>query len=345
MNKLKIRITGTAIAGFIALIMLTGSAPAQEIVTYNIAGKDTKVNISKSLKPTTLEDRIEKESGFYFFRLAYKGNFFSINLPQRIFVELPENRKQELLASVLGLYSSTFDGSRDILGFVPEGYKFNVTFARTREGDPFNRVYDRSKTSNIYTGFMPYEYREQVMTAKQEWIMLHEIGHAIFAIAVGNIEDPRNKYMEEGVVDYLADEVMEESHTGRKIRGKFAAPEKKIANMRGLAQIDVDTSIWGEDFVMNVPKAEGYAGVTHHLFGLEFIEAFIDVFGKKDLLEFLRRFKRAEDEPGAAGRGTETIRGILLKMGYTPEQITAFEEELHAKLRENVFVAVRNPEK
>ncbi len=325
-------------AGLTVFIISTGFAFAREIVTYNIAGRDVKVNISKSLASTTLEGRIEEEDGFYFFRFGYRGNFFSINLPRRVFEELPEERKQELLTSVLDLYSGAFDTSREILGFVPEGYNFNVTFARTGKGDPFNRVYVRSKTSNIYTGFLPYERAGRGMTSKQEWIMLHEIGHAIFAIAVGNIEDPRNRYMEEGFVDYFAGQVMGESHTGREIRGKFAAPRERLAGMRGLSQMDVDTSIWGEDFVITAPKTEGYAGVTHHLFGLEFIDAFIDVFGKKDLLEFLRRFKSAEDEPGAAARGTKTILEIFARMGYTPGQVEEFEKELHSRLKENIFV-------
>ena len=101
--------------------------------------------------------------------------------------------------------------------------------------------------------------------------------------------------------------------------------------------MDIDASVWGDKFVQEGSGIKGYLGVTHHVFGVEFIDAFIDVFGKENLFEFLTRLKQTEGNSPIDDLGTKQIQDIFSKMGYSQEKIREFENELHRRLRENVF--------
>jgi hypothetical protein len=312
--------------------------------TYDVGGQEVRVKIISSPVSTILEGRIKEESGFYFFKMNFMGNFFSINVPQRSYDKMTEQDKNDLIASILLLYGRSFMVAEEMLGYMPKGYRFNVTLGQTQSGYPFNRVYNYSKSSNIYPNFLPFESTimgafqkiDTPMTELEESVMLHEIGHSIFAIAIGTIQNPKNKYMEEGFVDYFADKVLGKKSFYRQNIEKITVTNEEISNMSGLSQLDVDVSIWGEE-VIDSPTMEGYVGVTHHHFGYEFIRTYIDIFGDKDLRGFLDRFKQTEDRLDESDYGTKRVNDILLKMGYSPEKISDFQEKLHERLRQNVF--------
>jgi hypothetical protein len=312
--------------------------------TYDIGGATVKVKIISSLMPTMLEGRIKEESGFYFFKMNFMNNFFSVNVPQRSYDKMTEQQKNDLVAAVLLLHGRSFEVSRAMLGYMPTGYRFNVTFGETQSGYPFNRVYSYSKTSNIYPDFLPFEGKmipgeaiKTPMTGFEESIMLHEIGHSIFAIVIGNIKNPKNKYMEEGFVDYFADKVLGRKSPHREAIEKITITNAQAANINGLSQLDVDVSIWGEEKALNSSTMEGYAGITHHHFGYEFIRTYIDVFGEKNLRGFLDRFRQTEERPDEGDYGTKRINDLLLKMGYPLEKTEEFQKMLHERLKKNIF--------
>ena len=211
-----------------------------------------------------------------------------------------------------------------------------MTFGKTSTGMPVNHIYLYNKTSNILTNFLPYEDGQHVMTELQRRIMFHEIGHSLFTIAVGGMQDPRTRALEEGFVDYFSEKTLgKEMDEG--FYGKASISAGQAANMKGLSQLDIDASIWGDDVALKASKVKNYVGVTHHAFGIEFIKAFIDVFGKEKLLEFLKRVKKSEDAPMMGDYGTKLVKGVLEKMGYSQAKITEFQNELYRRLKKNVF--------
>ena len=346
MKNKNLKRTCTCIMFFVLILAAFDASYGQGRVTrtYDIGGEEVRVKIISSPVPTILEGRIKEESGFYFFKMNFMNNFFSINVPQRSYDKMTDQDKNDLVASVLLLYAGSFKVSEEMLGYMPRGYRFNITFGQTQSGHAFNRVYNYSKSSNIYPNFLPFESTimgisreiDTPMTELEESVMLHEIGHSIFAIAIGTIQNPKNKYMEEGFVDYFADKVLGKESFYRANLGKITVTDEKVSNISGLSQLDVDVSIWGEE-VLDAPTMEGYVGVTHHHFGYEFIRTYIGIFGEKNLRGFLDRFKQTEDRADESDYGTERINDILLKMGYPAEKISDFQRELHKRLRENVF--------
>ena len=174
------------------------------------------------------------------------------------------------------------------------------------------------------------------MTTDEQKIMFHEIGHSVYGIIIGSMRAPRNKSFEEGFVDYFAEEA-----TGEKIerRGilKVRITQEQAKRMKGLTQPDIDASVWNEEIALKPSTAKGYIGVTHHVFGLEFIHAFIDTFDKKDLPEFLTRLRQRENDQPVGDLGTSQVKDILLQMGYADKEIKKFEKDLHARLKKNVF--------
>ena len=67
------------------------------------------------------------------------------------------------------------------------------------------------------------------------------------------------------------------------------------------------------------------------------MHAFIDVFGKENLPEFLTLLRQKENEIPAESLGTEQVKKVLETIGYSQEKIERFEKELHNRLKENIF--------
>lgn len=326
----------------IAIAILCNVLPAfaqdTDRASYEYNGKTLEVYTSHSDVPTTIDGRIIEESGFYFQKFRYAGNFYSINVPKGVFEKLSTEENEQLVVSVLDLYRRAFEKTSDLLGFAPEGYRFNSIFANTQKGNSFNVLYSISKISNIYTNFIPYNNPENPLTENQRWIILHEIGHSLFAISIGTIVNPKDKYMEEGVVDLLADEVLGEEFKYRNRGHSWKISSRQARDLDGLSQLDMDVSIWGKNRVLGKTGEEGYPGITHHGFGFEFINTFIAIFGEKDLAEFLIKFRSSGDIVGEKDYGTIRILKILSSMGYSSEEISAFEKELHIRLKKNIFI-------
>ena len=328
----------------ILCFLFTGSTLyAQEtgdLSVQSFDGSAIKVNVSCSPQPTDLEGRLAKKERYYFFKLNYSSNFFSFNLPGSSFNAFTERERKKLVEYLLRLYGDSFDVYYDMFGWRPEGFRFNVTFGKNTKGYMYNMMYLPDKISNVFTDSLPYRDGNNIMSADEERIMVHEIGHSLFGIVVGTTEDPRSRAIEEGFVDYFMGKVLDvDTGVGRSAY-RLPISAEQASRIKGLSQLDVDASVWGDEAVFKPTKAKGYAGITHHLFGLEFIHAVIDVFGKKDLLEFLKRFKQAENDPYGIDHGTQKVRDILAGMGYSKEKISEFENDLHRRLKENVFRVV-----
>jgi len=310
-------------------------------LTLHAAEEMPEISISKSTNPTDLGGRLNQKTVYTFLKFKYKNNYFSVNVPESIYGKLTEKKEKLLVDSLIELYGRAFEVFFDLFGYFPEGYRFNVTFGKTRRGGPHNRIYLYDKVSNIFPDFLPSFIGDVVFTRDQRMILSHEIGHSLFGIVIGSLQDPRTKAIEEGFVDYFPGKMFPGS-TVRDTEGyKFRISPDQDENIRGLAQVDIDVSIWGETPIMKETKEKGYLGLTHHLFGLEFINAFIEVFGKEDLAEFLLRLKKTEGMPyGYDDFGTGKIRIIFTVMGYKSDQILEFEKSLHRRLKENVFEVI-----
>ena len=310
-----------------------------EVKTYNINKQKIKISIFTLDKPTNLEDRLSEKTAFYSLKLRYLDNFFSFNIPKDVYNRFTEDQRKMLVKDLLDLFGNAFGRFSDISGRIPERYKFGVTFAKTKSGHPFNRVYLSNKVSNIFTNFLPYENKDEPFTEKDKYIMLHEIGHSLLAITVGGLSSPKVRAIEEGVVDYIAGEGYEGVDYEGGIKTRIEILPHQAERMKGLTQLDIDTSIWGMKAAsLPVTHVRGYSGITHHMFGIEFINAFIDVFGKEHLLEFLIRLKAVEDKPSKNDFGTMDTREIFIKMGFSKERSGEFEKVLHKRLKENVFI-------
>jgi hypothetical protein len=198
---------------------------------------------------------------------------------------------------------------------------------------PLNKVNLTDKISNIFLNTLPYKNKKEVLSGFERGIMLHEIGHGLFSIAVGNLRYARTRAIEEGFVDYFAGRGYGEEGPVVKLPISMEQADK----MQGLTQMDIDSSIWSREIALTPSMSGRYAGITHHTFGIEFIEGFIDSFGRERLPEFLKRLRAAEDISPSEDFGTGQIKQILTRMGFSNDQIKGFEEDLHRRLKENIF--------
>ena len=326
------------LAGLIACDAVLGQRAEGETVSiYKYDGKDVKIFISEIPIPSDLEGRLKTPLAFYALKLRYRDNIFSFHLPQRSFDDLSGGQKEKLMQDLLGLYDRSFELFSGIFGYVPTGFRFNITFGETKEQASSNYIYQGTKTSNIFPGFFPFSSGEGALNPGQRFMFFHEIGHSLFGIAIGNMTNPEARSIEEGFVDYLAEQAsgmdIKEVHG----QGLFYISRRQSENIKGLTQLDTEISIWGEKYVMTAPTQKGYMGLTHHAFGLQFIKAFVGVFGAHDLPVFLKQFKQAQYPLTNRDHGTTKVRKIFAKMGYSPEKVSEFEGQLHRKLTENVF--------
>ncbi|MFH1878302.1 MAG: hypothetical protein ABH883_05805 [Candidatus Omnitrophota bacterium] len=306
--------------------------------SYNIAGETVNVYISRQAEPTSHEGRMKEETGYYFLKFNYRDNFYSINLPDIFFEEINMRQREKLVREIIRIYDQAFDRFAGVFGFYPALFRFSVTFGSTKPGYPFHVSYSDRRTSNIFANFLPYGAGKEPFSQEERIILLHETGHGLFLIAVGNIEDPRGKYIEEGFADYIAGENYDEPGAAAPYYSMSVISAEQAENFKGLSQLDFDAGVWGEETVLKASAIRGYVGITHHVFGREFLSAFISVFGKEDLYGFLVRFKKTEDSIGRGDFGTNHVLSVFKSMGYTPAQIEKFRKELYSRLRENVFV-------
>jgi hypothetical protein len=326
------------LAGLLACDAALGQRANRETVSiYEHDGEDVKILISEIPISGDLEGRLKTPLAFYTLKLKYRDNVFIFNLPQRSFDELSGVQKEKLIQDLLGLYDRSFELFFGIFGFIPTGFRFIVTFGETKKQTPFNYIYQHNKISNIFPGFLPFSSGEEALNPEQRFIFLHEIGHSLFSIAIGNITNPKARSIEEGFVDYFAEQAS--GMDIKEVHGQdlFYISRRQSENIKGLTQLDTEISIWGEKYVMTAPRSKGYVGLTHHAFGLQFIKAFVSVFGAHDLPVFLKRFKPAQYTLNNEDYGTAMVRKIFAKMGYPPEKVSEFEDQLHRNLTENVF--------
>jgi len=286
---------------------------------------------------TDLEGHFREKYEFYYLKFKYKDNYFNLNIPGSRFLLLSGGQRSELIRYLSSLYGDVFDVYALIFGHVPEGYKFNVTFGKTSEGHPYNRIYAASKTSNIFPDCLPFDMTRQALTEKQRWIMIHEIAHSLFAIKIGTFEHPKMKAIEEGFIDYISEQAEGMDYSRLRQDIMIKVPPGRLKNMKGLTQLDVEISIFGEGAVINSPRDGSYAGFAHHTFGLEFIKSFISVFGEQALPGFMKRLRKVDRSVSKNDLGTQQIKDILRKMGYTKIQIKEFEDNLHTRLKQYVY--------
>ncbi|MBD3296192.1 MAG: hypothetical protein GF392_02350 [Candidatus Omnitrophica bacterium] len=282
---------------------------------------------------TDLEGRLARPYRFYSLRFSDKNRYFNLNLPEDMYFGFDRRDVVRLVLDVLGLYEEVYSRFNYLFGGSPPAPRQNLTFGRTSAGHPFVRIYNSSKAVNIYTDMLPAAAGEDVLTPSQKDVLRHEIGHAAFSTSIGNFIHPKFKSIEEGAIDHLA---YAEGKGPRQRRITISPAQSR--SMRGLAQMDIDASIWGEDKVTATGPSEGYRGVTHHHAGAQFIRSFVEFFGEEELYDFLRRLKAKEKQPLEDDMGTDQIEQVLRGMGRSTSEIKEFEKNYHRGLRENVFV-------
>ena len=178
---------------------ITTSHDADVLSVILINGEKVKVVVSRSASAGDLEGTLKEKTRYSFLKFKYRDNYFSVNIPDMVFQNMPDSDRKVLVRKVVGLYSDSFDVFGGMFGYMPQGYKFNMTFGNTKRGEPFNRVYVSSKTSNIFSDFIPFYDGKVVFSKYQRLVLLHEIGHSLFAIAIGSMQDSRSKAIEEGL--------------------------------------------------------------------------------------------------------------------------------------------------
>ena len=326
---------------FLALPVFSsaGEAPSvpETLSVPGPTGEVINIHFSYQPKPTDREGVLKEAVPFYFMKFNFRGNFFSVNIPAEAFKRMDIAQKKELVSTVAEVFNTAFSGFTGVFGNVPENFIFNVTFGKTRNGEAFNRVYLVKKISNIYLDSLPFDNRSEALSVPEAIRFFHEIGHGLFGIAVGNMTDPRVRSIEEGFIDYLAEEEGASYYIETQAP-LFKFDKRRVMKMEGLAQLDVDASIWGRDAVLSPGENKGYLGFTHHFFGREFIKTFVQVFGKDDLPDLLKRLKMTEDKvPIKDDLGTQQVLRVFGKLGYSGEKVKEFEEKLHENLKKNVF--------
>jgi hypothetical protein len=290
------------------------------------------MHIYRNGPSTDLEGRLARPSVFYSLRFSEDGRYFSLNMPEGMYFGLDRRDIVRLALDILVLYEEVYGRFHRLFGESPPAPRQNLTFGRTSAGHPFIRIYEGSRAVNIYTDMLPPAEGGHILTPGQKDILRHEIGHAAFSTSIGNFTHPKFKSIEEGVIDRLA------YGDGEKPRQRrITITPRQSRSMSGLAQMDIDASIWGEGLLAGTGSPEGYRGVTHHHAGEQFIRSFVEFFGEKDLYGFLRRLRAMDEQPLEGDMGTEQIERVLKGMGRSPSEISGFEEHYHRGLRENVF--------
>ena len=292
---------------------------------------------SASAPAGDLENNFREEYEFQVLKFKHDNNLYHLNVPERIFSGLTDEKRAYLIEYLTELYGAVITIYAEIYGHAPEGYKFNVTFGKTAAGHPYNKVYAYTKTSNIFPDCLPYEDPEDVLTDEERAVMTHEVAHSLFAIKIGTFEHPKTKAIEEGFVDYITERAEGLDYSERRKAMRIPVTPLQAQNMKGLTQLDVEISMFGDNAVLNAPRDGSYAGFAHHTFGLEFIKAFISVFGEKALPGFMKRLRSVDRTPSVGDMGTRQIKLILKNMSYTDEQVQDFEVTLHSRLKEYVY--------
>ncbi|MBD3379355.1 MAG: hypothetical protein GF408_02720 [Candidatus Omnitrophica bacterium] len=280
---------------------------------------------------TDREGQLARPYTFYLVKFSYDGNFYSVNIPKEAYGPLEGQDKKKIVYRTLGLYRKVFGAYRSFFGDIPSGYRFSVTFGKTSGTHPYNRIYLYGKNSNIYPDFVPGKNR--IFTRPQEAVLLHEIGHSLFAIAVGGYLHPRNRALEEGFVDMMVASAGYDTGTPPRI----PVSREDTVDISGLSQLDIEISIWGEEKVLANRSVKGYLGLTHHSFGREFFAVFMDIFGTEKLPEFLARLKATEGLPPPEDHGTEYIEKALREIGADETTLSLFREKLHGRIKKNLL--------
>lgn len=299
------------------------------------AAFDIPVTFFPATPPTDREGRLKRKYAFNTMVFRFRGNTFTVSIPDFIFEKLSRDQRMELADYMIQTFWEAMISYESLFYRIPEGYKFNVVFGKTAEGHPFNLVYRRTSRSNIYPDCLPFNNNKDMLTPKEKYYLLHEIGHGLFAIVLGNLIHPRNKSIEEGTIDHLLRSRLD--IVGYAENPKYDVPPGKLDEMEGLTQLDVEISLWGKERVLSKENFKGYAGYTHHEFGMQFVDAFLANFYEEDLAEFLRRLRALENTIPENDYGSRQVREILYDMGYTDVEINRFRDDLHSRLKANVF--------
>jgi len=312
------------------------SPPAEAVYDLEIkapGGEGITVSVVDNPEATDLEGRLAEKYRFYTLKFPYRGNYLGLNLPEGAYFSSGGEELRSLVFEILAVYDGIYSRSRAVFGAQADGFRQNITFGRTDKGHPFATVYPSDKTVNIFMDSVPYSEKGIPLSDKDVDALRHELGHSVMAVAVGNFIHPKFRAIEEGFVNYLA------YGDGSAPRTRRIVIEKEKAGaMSGLAQMDIDVSIWGEEVLDLSAAPDGYKGITHHFSGEQFVREFISFFGEKRLPEFLKRLKAKDAAPLAGDYGSSQIREVLERMGYSREEVDRFEKAFHERLLENVFI-------
>ena len=190
---------------------------------------------------------------------------------------------------------------------------------------------------------MPFSNGTDVLDENARKTALHEIGHILVTLGIGKgLSGSGTIAIEEGVCDYIAGVTrgVEIDQTNKSVTDyRIEISREQADRMSGLAQPDIDASIWGEERAGERYRVGVYIGLTHHSFGLELVNAFIVTFGANKLVPFLQELSKQVDNSlkYTFGMGTQWVEKAMINSGFSSTDIEKLRRELYKNLSTNVF--------
>jgi len=264
----------------------------------------------------------------------FDGKSSTFYISQAELRAMTDDQIKERAEYIAGIYRDAFSRFEAIGGKVPKDWKFEMYFVKVNVGFPNAHTNYRSETGMVFTHTLPFSVTD---TKNYKQILQHEIGHNLTHMAFpgGLGMDLRTMAFEEGLAHYLSD--FHGFPGGRGEGGtihSYQITPGEALKMSGLTQLDIENSMEGS--VERDPRLRNYAGKTHHSFGIEFIDLFVEILGSERLLEFFTALHAIKDHE-TEDYGTEFVREILRKMEFSEDQINRFQAKLLERLKDNVF--------
>lgn len=217
--------------------------------------------------------------------------------------------------------------------------------------------FPHASTSNglrIYASTVPYRYRDAEDEARAHGTMAHELGHLLSSLMVKKVlsVSPRGSAIEEGIANYIGG-LITPSRDGKpgtySHNFKYHVPMSaldRMERMEGFLQLDIENDLNTDLSPLQANRL--YWGLSHHMFGDYFIDAFQEEFSFEKFWDFVEalsqefvdteeEFQRQFKENGTKQFGSEFVPAILKRLGYSKERIDSFKKKLHDKLKQNLF--------
>lgn len=309
--------------------------PAENIATPLVPTTKQEISITIGENPIQLPEAEHAKRfhpnvrrDFRKIETQYEGFQFDLYISDSDYQKATSEEIREGVEVFVGAYKNAIRRFSELGAIIPTGTKFEMFFGETKQGLPYHL------NGRVFPHIIKFGSR---LSPRFQEILEHEIGHNLsFLVLKKALHDPTIMALEEGLAQYAA--AAENLPVRLNKPGSYhqlLVTTEQPANIKGLTQLDVEISLGGTPSARKAGRL--YKGKTTHLFGLEFIHAFIEIFSIKQLIPFLKRLKRMKKISGVMpDYGTEFIKVKLREMlAQDPDReriIQAFEDRLHERL-------------